>query len=677
MKRSVAKGLNIYFILLYFVLLILLATTVMFFASGNTSEGIVSACFVVVTAIATFYVIMVLRTTVSERILWNAVQIGTIHEQYMNQWDYPYAILTLDQTVLWYNQEFKKLFSDIDDLEEKSIEELLGGIKLQKGDSELEEKEIAYNGRYYFLRLNRVQIEDDEQAEEKDGLDERVKQFYTISLIDITREVELEQENLDRQTVVSLIYIDNYDLVFSSMEEGRRPLLEAMIYRRLNDMAAELGGILTRLEKDRFFLIFPHKALLKIEEGKFKILEEVRKLNIGNKLPVTLSIGVGIDEKLEQSQEYARAAVDLALGRGGDQAVIKNEERYIFYGGRTSGVEKNTRVRARLIAYALKELIVESDRVFIMGHKNPDLDCFGSALGIYRGVTALNKPAHIIMGGPHPAVMDLYRRVVEERDYADIIIDEEQALDYADENTLLILVDVNRPSICESSRLVEIIKNVAVIDHHRTSVENVGKAVVSYVEPYASSASEMVTEVLQYLTERIKLKPVEADGLFAGIALDTKNFTIKTGVRTFEAAAFLRRNGADSIRVRKMFKNDMEEYKAKAQIVASAKIVYDTMAIAEWASGMDNANAVAAQAADELLDIAGIRASFVLTKTPDQVNISARSLGDINVQLIMEKLSGGGHLTVAGAQLKGASLEEATAKLREAIEEFTRASDNE
>ena len=330
-----------------------------------------------------------------------------------------------------------------------------------------------------------------------------------------------------------------------------------------------------------------------------------------------------------------------------------------------------------MIAYALKELIVESDRVFIMGHKNPDLDCFGSALGIYRGVTALNKPAHIIMGGPHPAVMDLYRRVVEERDYADIIIDEEQALDYTDENTLLILVDVNRPSICESSRLVEIIKNVAVIDHHRTSVENVGKAVVSYVEPYASSASEMVTEVLQYLTERIKLKPVEADGLFAGIALDTKNFTIKTGVRTFEAAAFLRRNGADSIRVRKMFKNDMEEYKAKAQIVASAKIVYDTMAIAEWVSGMDNANAVAAQAADELLDIAGIRASFVLTKTPEQVNISARSLGDINVQLIMEKLSGGGHLTVAGAQLKGVSLEEATAKLREAIEEFTRGSDRE
>ncbi|MFR3484570.1 MAG: DHH family phosphoesterase [Clostridia bacterium] len=267
--------------------------------------------------------------------------------------------------------------------------------------------------------------------------------------------------------------------------------------------------------------------------------------------------------------------------------------------------------------------------------------------------------------------------MVEERDYADIIIDEEQALDYTDENTLLILVDVNRPSICESSRLVEIIKNVAVIDHHRTSVENVGKAVVSYVEPYASSASEMVTEVLQYLTERIKLKPVEADGLFAGIALDTKNFTIKTGVRTFEAAAFLRRNGADSIRVRKMFKNDMEEYKAKAQIVASAKIVYDTMAIAEWVSGMDNANAVAAQAADELLDIAGIRASFVLTKTPEQVNISARSLGDINVQLIMEKLSGGGHLTVAGAQLKGVSLEEATAKLREAIEEFTRGSDRE
>ena len=373
---------------------------------------------------------------------------------------------------------------------------------------------------------------------------------------------------------------------------------------------------------------------------------------------------------MDEARQYARAAVDLAMGRGGDQAVVRQKDGQKFFGGMTTTTENNTRVRARLIAYALKELIMESDRVLLMGHANPDLDCFGAALGMYRAVFELKKPVHIVMSAEkHAAVEYLYRRVNEDQDYMNILIDHKQAEEYLGPNTLLILLDVNRKVITQYPDLVEKAKNIAVIDHHRTSADSVEGVDVSYVEPFASSASEMVTELLQYMVEKLSLRSIEADGLFAGIALDTKNFTVKTGVRTFEAAAFLRRRGADSVRVRKMFKNDMGDYKAKAQIVSTARIIGDNIAVASWSSTLPNASTVAAQAADELLDIHGIHASFVLTEMDaGQVNISARSLGEINVQLIMEELGGGGHLSMAGAQLKDVNLEMAQEKLIDAIE---------
>ena len=389
------------------------------------------------------------------------------------------------------------------------------------------------------------------------------------------------------------------------------------------------------------------------------------RLELGN----CFRFGVGVDKDVYTAREYARNAVELALGRGGDQAVIKNKEKQIFYGGNSAGTENNTRVRARLVAYALKEMIEEADRVLIMGHANPDLDCFGAALGLYRAAAVLKKPAHIVMSDEHPAVADLYQRVKNERNYGDVIIGKEQALHQMKEgSTLLILADVNRPSITQAPELLKTADHIAVIDHHRSSEEQVEHVDISYVEPYASSASEMVTELLQYMVENLKLKQVEMDGLFAGIALDTKNFTVKTGVRTFEAAAYLRRCGADSVSVRQMFKNDMEEYKARAGIVSAAHIINGNMAIAGWKGGIENASAVAAQAADELLDIRGIESSYVLTQMGDQINISARSLGKINVQLIMEELGGGGHMTVAGAQLRQTSLEEAEEKVVAAIQ---------
>ena len=336
----------------------------------------------------------------------------------------------------------------------------------------------------------------------------------------------------------------------------------------------------------------------------------------------------------------------------------------------TNTSENNTRVRARLIAYALKELITGCDNVLVMGHANPDLDSFGAALGMYRGVLELKKPAHIVMSeDKHAAVDHLYRRVKEDKEYRDILINQKQAEEHMGPNTLLILVDVNRRVIAQFPELVDKAKNIAVIDHHRTSADSVEGAGVSYVEPFASSASEMVTELLQYMVENLTLRSIEADGLFAGIALDTKNFTVKTGVRTFDAASFLRRRGADSVRVRKMFKNDMGDYKAKAEVVRSAEIIGESIAVAAWTSNLPNASTVAAQAADELLDVHGIQASFVMTEIDKgQVNFSARSLGEVNVQLIMEELGGGGHLSMAGAQLKDATLESARSRLEDAIE---------
>ena len=666
MDKKLNFGFRIYQILLYIV-----AGVLFFNAAANLLlNGLVPALvafvfFLIVLGIA-IYVSKVLRLTVRDQVLRSAVELGNEFQQYMNQWEYPYALFSAHLRLEWYNEAFRKVVK-YENCKGKTLEELQIPWGAEKPDLDPLSKMITLGDRYYKAVMSQIRLRDQGSYQ----LDlKNYTEVYSLSLQDVTKEVLLEQENLDQQTVVSYIYIDNYDQTVSNMEENRRPLLEAMISRRLSDFSSAVDGILTKMENDRFIMVFPHKNLEKLFENKFNVLEEMKKLNIGNKFPVTLSIGVGVDKDMDEARQYARAAVDLAMGRGGDQAVVRQKDGQKFFGGMTTTTENNTRVRARLIAYALKELIMESDRVLLMGHANPDLDCFGAALGMYRAVFELKKPVHIVMSAEkHAAVEYLYRRVNEDQDYMNILIDHKQAEEYLGPNTLLILLDVNRKVITQYPDLVEKAKNIAVIDHHRTSADSVEGVDVSYVEPFASSASEMVTELLQYMVEKLSLRSIEADGLFAGIALDTKNFTVKTGVRTFEAAAFLRRRGADSVRVRKMFKNDMGDYKAKAQIVSTARIIGDNIAVASWSSTLPNASTVAAQAADELLDIHGIHASFVLTEMDaGQVNISARSLGEINVQLIMEELGGGGHLSMAGAQLKDVNLEMAQEKLIDAIE---------
>ena len=586
-----------------------------------------------------------------------------MQRQYLEQWDCSYAVMDHEGKLIWYNKKFGEMFDHSANLESQTFFDLIGSTAIEMPASEINptEMKIDFKDRHYSMQIRMIRREEDQDI----GI-----QMYAVSLEDVTRQVELEKENAEVKSVISLLYVDNYDTIEGRLDEGQKPMLEAMVYRRLSNMASGLKGILTQMEKDRYMLVFPMISLEGLERDRFPILAEIRQITLGNTLPLTLSIGVGVADRLDKAQEYARAAVDLATGRGGDQAVVKNDEKYTFYGGSSIGIEKNSRARARLVAYALKELILECDRVLIMGHSNPDLDCFGAALGMFRIVTELKKPAFIVLGDDHSAIDPLLERTTREREYKDVIIDEAQALELSGENTLLIVVDVNRPTIVQSAVLLEHNPKIAVIDHHRVSADHLEGAALSYIEPYASSACEMVTEIIQYIEDRMNIKTVEADGLFSGIQLDTKSFTGKTGVRTFEAAAYLRRNGADAVRVRKLFKNDMKEYKAKAQIISQATMHYGRMAIAKWTASIDNANVAAAQAADELLNISGIAASFVLTEYPEQVGISARSLGEINVQVILEKMGGGGHMMVAGAQIKDHTLDEVYEMLKQAIEEY-------
>lgn len=470
---------------------------------------------------------------------------------------------------------------------------------------------------------------------------------------------------------VSLIFIDNYDEVLDTIEDVRHPLLLALVDRKLNKMAYDLGGIVKKFERDKYIFIFSQDKLEHLKENKFPILESVREIDMGNKLPVTLSIGIGLNSvRLNQSMEFARAAIDLALSRGGDQAVIKDEEKFYFFGGRSKGVGVNNRVRARVKAFALTELINEASNVIIMGHKNADLDSIGSAIGVFSIVSSMQKKCSIVLNNVTSAVSILYKRLIEDNRYADVFVDGEKAAKQIDDKTLLIVVDTHRPSICDAPQLLEAVKKIVVFDHHRKSTEFVEKAVLTYHEPYASSASELITEMLLYTNRPIRLTNIEADALLAGMTVDTKNFAFKTGTKTFEAAAYLRRNGADPIRVRMLFKNSMDIYKERAKIVANAEFYRGDMAISVCTAKSDNVILIASQAADELLYIENVDASFVLCDNGSNIYISARSLESINVQVIMEKLGGGGHQSVSAVQLYDTSFEDAVVLLKGAIDEY-------
>jgi c-di-AMP phosphodiesterase-like protein len=399
-------------------------------------------------------------------------------------------------------------------------------------------------------------------------------------------------------------------------------------------------------------------------------LDEVKGVNIGNEMAVTISIGLGANgEEYTQNCEYSRIAIDLALGRGGDQAVVKDGEKIYFYGGKSKQVEKNTRVKARVKAHALRELLESKEKIVIMGHKIGDIDSLGAAIGIYVAAKSIGKPAYIVINEITTSIRPMLELFTESGDYDDdMFINSERAIEMVSYGTAVVVVDVSRPSYVECPEILNKTKDIVVLDHHRRSSDTIENASLSYIEPYASSASEMVAEILQYFTDGIKLKPVEAEAMYGGIMIDTNNFSKKTGVRTFEAAAFLRKCGADVTNVRKLFRDSFDDYKAKAEAISSAEAFEEVYAMAVCPSeGIDSPTVLGAQIANELLNINGVKASFVLTEHNHKVYVSARSMGDINVQLIMERLGGGGHLDTAGAQMENVSIYEAKGILKNLI----------
>ena len=497
--------------------------------------------------------------------------------------------------------------------------------------------------------------------------------FIAVYLQDVTELNRIIRENEEQRMVAGLVYIDNYDEVIDSVEEVRQSLLMALVDRKINQYIAKVDGIVKKLENDKYFIIIRKSYFKQLEEDKFSLLDDVKSVNIGNGIPATLSIGLGLSsDSYAQSYNYARVAIDLALARGGDQAVIKDCNGVTYYGGKREQTAKNTRVKARVKAEALREFITVKDKIFVMGHKLTDVDAFGAAMGIYRAALALEKRAYIVINEVSASLRPLYELFEQDPNYPDdLFLTSSQAMNMADENSMVVVVDTNRPMMTECEELLKTTKTIVVLDHHRQSSDNIDNALLSYIEPYASSACEMVSEVLQYIVDGIKIPKIEASSLYAGIMIDTNNFMTKTGVRTFEAAAFLRRNGADVTRVRKLFREDAAEYKAKADAVSQAEIYKQFFAISLCtAEDLPSPTIIGAQAANELLNIKGIKASFVLTDYQGKIYVSARSIDEVNVQIIMERMGGGGHMNTAACQMEGVGLVEAIGVLKNTIDDM-------
>ncbi len=575
---------------------------------------------------------------------------------------FPLVIVSMEGNILWYNQNF------VDELEYKdilgkSVEQITNEISIDKIVNRQKRvfKQLKIGEKYYNIFVN---INDSSAKSIKDNV--ILLYFYNV-----TKEVEINIERENKKDSIMLIEVDNLDDVLKTTETDKALLLSAEIERTIKNYAQSLEAMIIKYSSSKYAVVTYYENI-KSEMGKnFDILDEVREINYGNKLAVTLSIGVGcLRETPMQNYEFATTAKELALSRGGDQVVIKINDKLQFFGGKTKEVEKRTKVRARVIAHALVNLINESSNVYIMGHSNPDIDSLGAAIGIHSVAKGLGKESHIILDKINSGIENPVERIKKRELYNQIFISRERCIATYDKNSLLILVDVNSKEYVQDKEILERIGKLVIIDHHRKSIDAIDGALLSYIEPYASSTCELVTEMLQYMLSNPKqhIGSLEAEMMMAGIYVDTKNFYFKTGVRTFEAAAYLRQLGADIIDVKKMFAGHLETYLKKAEIMSAAEVNND-IAIAICPPDIKD-NVLAAQVADELLNITGVQASFVLAKIDNEVFISGRSFGDINVQVILEELGGGGHMTIAGSKIKDISINEAKEQLKQAVDKY-------
>ena len=641
------------------ILLVLLDILLCFVSSVAAS---IVAVFIVIYAFVCAMMICYFRPRIIKEIVEFSSNYSQVQRQLLYELSIPYCLLDNKGNILWMNASMQASINRKNDLN-KNISTIIPELSANvfRNFEDFKEIRVAFNDRDYRVEMKRISADIITQ-----GVNILAKDYnsslvamYMFDESDINQYI---QKIRDERFVVGLVYIDNYEDALESVDDVRRSLFVGLVDKRVNKYFSAGAAIIRKLEKDKYLVVFRYKFLEKLLADKFSLVEDIKSVKVGNEKTLTLSIAIGTGAAdYARNYDIAKAAMDLALGRGGDQAVIKDGEKIYYYGGKSQQMEKNTRVKVRVKAHALRQILEANDNVLIMGHNLPDIDSFGSALGIYIIAKKFGKEAHIVFGEISSSVRPFMNRFIDKEEYPDdMFIKKEEAENYLTASTVVIVVDVNRPQRTECPQLLDKCKTIIVFDHHRRSSDTITGAVLSYVDPYASSACEMVTEMIQYVDDGIKLKAFEADALYAGISIDTDGFNSKSGPRTFEAAAFLRRHGADVTRVRKMLRNDMNEYKAIASAVSKSEVYKSAFAITVFdGEGLESPTIGGAKAANQLLDISGIKASFVITQYEDKLYISARSIDEVNVQLVMEKLGGGGHMSIAGAQLTNCTIQQA------------------
>lgn len=580
---------------------------------------------------------------------------------------FPLIIIETDGNIIWKSSKFNIEFMNIDI--NSYLNDLVIDIKTEIESRENKKertivRHIELNNKYYEIVGKFVHSKHHENKN---------NDIYMLMLyfIDETENIKLQKEYKDSKSCVTIMMVDNYEETMQQLESEEKPQVIAEIDKCVYEWTDKTNGILIKSDRDRYIYLFEQRYLEKVKEDKFSILDKIKEIKTKENIQLTLSIAVsndGITDK--EKYRSAGAAMDIVLGRGGDQAVIRENEIYKFYGGRAQEVEKRTKVKARIVAHALENLIKESSKVMIMGHTNPDIDSMGAGMGVYRLARDIGKNVYIIDSQESNTLQSFKQSLSKEVEYEDILISKEVAEENIDQDTLLVIVDTHKATYVEAPELLKKTGKIVIIDHHRRSADYIENATLTFQEVYASSAAELVTELLQYAETKVELKTIEAESLYAGIMMDTKNFTFKTGVRTFEAAAYLRRCGVNIIKVKKWFQSDLATFNKISGIVKKAEIVNDTIAIAIYDKKEKDSSVICAKAADELLTISDITASFVLGKIGNKICISGRSIGDINVQIILEKLGGGGHITLAGAQVEGMTMEETKQELINRINEY-------
>lgn len=612
------------------------------------------------------------KAEISEHIQELTINVDSAAKNTLINSPFPLIILETDGNITWKSSKFVSEFENVDI--ENVLNELTQEIKI-----EIEEK-IASNdsNRTKDRNIVKEKVINDKNYRiigeyVKSKTNERKRQTeYMILLyfIDNTDYVKAVKKYNDAQTCIGIIMIDNYEEMMQRIQTEDRPEVIAKVEKSIYDWAIESKGVVIKSDRNTFVYVFEQRYLEKIKENKFQILDQIKEIKLVDGLQITLSIAISNEGATEyEKYKSALSGMDIVLGRGGDQAVIRENEKYLFFGGRTQEVEKRTKVKARTVAHALEELMLESKDIIIMGHTNGDIDSMGSSLGVYRIAKSLGKEVNIVnetTGLTISTFMEFARKEEEE----DTFIDKSEALSKISNETLLIIVDTHKRSYVEVPELLEKTNKIVIIDHHRRSTDYIDDATLTFQEVYASSAAELVTELLQYVEIPVSLRQIEIEGLYGGIMVDTKNFTFKTGVRTFEAAAYLRKCGVDIIKVKKWFQSDLEGYNTISKVVKEAEIIHNTIAISIYEEEGKDTNLICAKAADELLTISNITASFVIGTIGNKVCISGRSIGDINVQVILEKLGGGGHITLAGAQVEGKTKQEVKQELIKKIEEY-------